>query len=100
MDFKHPIGNIVTTETQIIVRFELMGDEVPDEGIICLNQDGKQIWKVEDPDMWRVGHKVRIPDQFGGVGFDKEGNLWAGGRQSRYRIDINTGKILEEEYTK
>lgn len=101
IDLKHFIGDILPlSDGRILVRFGIKGEQTPDRNIVCLDQSGKELWRVEDPDMWRVGRTFPTRDLYGGIGFDSEGNLWASGRESRYRIDVNTGKILEEIYTK
>lgn len=101
LDLEHEIGDVLATnDEQIIIRFELVGSATPDRNVICLDKFGKTIWRVQDPGMWRVGKKIWPRDLFGGIAFDNEGNLWASGRESRFRIDVKNGQILEEIYTK
>lgn len=100
-DLGHKIGSVLTTsDDYIIVRFDLVGAATPERNIICLDKSGKNLWTVEDPGIWRVGKKSWPSDQFGSMTFNKNGDLWAHGGESKYRIDIKTGKILEEIYTK
>jgi len=58
------------------------------------------LWRIQDPDEWRTGKKFFRRDLFVGIGVDKKENFWASGGESTYRVDIKTGKILEEIYTK
>lgn len=113
VDLKFEIGNILIRKEKIVVRFKCVGDATPVRNVLCLNSAGQKVWQIEEPATWRTAlwqtyreandtdNVIGIRrDYLSGVGFDKDGNLWAGGAESRYRVDIETGKILEEIYTK
>ena len=100
LNLKHEIGDVLCRGERIFVRFKAVGYKTPERNIICLGVDGKMLWQVQDPDQWRTGQKYSNADIYVGMGFDDSGSLWVAGGQSRYRIDMVTGKILEEVYTK
>ncbi len=72
---------------------ELVGTDLYNRNILCLDEKGKQLWRVEDPDWYRSG-KVRTENPFIGMGVPKDGTLiaatWDG---FHIKIDINTGKL-------
>lgn len=100
LEFEDEVGDAQCRDNKVFVRFKAIGDKSPDRNIICVNLDGKVLWRVQDPDQWRTGKKYYSADIYVGMGFYEDGSLWASGGQSSYRIDVATGKILEEVYTK
>lgn len=100
IDLKYEIGEVLCSGNKILVRFKALGEKTPDRNIICLDDEGHQIWQIRDPDEWRTGKKFRRRDLYVGMGFDADNKLWASGGQSDYRIDLNNGDILEEVFTK
>ncbi len=97
----HEIGDALVVGNQyIVVRFKAEGEKTPDRNIVCVNDVGEILWRIQDPDEWRTGKKFFRRDLFVGIGVDKKENFWASGGESTYRVDIKTGKILEEIYTK
>lgn len=98
--FDNEIAQILDIEQGCVVLFKLEGEKTPERNIICLDDAGKLLWQVQDPDEWRTGKKFTPRDLFYAVWLNDSGALWAGGRSSHFRIDAATGKILEEVYTK
>ena len=100
IDLGYEIGQVVELEGKIIVRFQLRGEKTPDRNIVCLASNGDQIWQVQDPDEYRTGKKFEPRDLFGGIWINERKELWAGGRSSDFLIDLRSGRILKEEFTK
>lgn len=100
-DLVHKIGDVVVIpEDRVVVRFAAVGEKTPDQNIICYDKNCEALWRVQDPDLWRVGKQFPMRDVFVGIGLDEQGNLWGSGGQSRYRINTQDGSIIEEIFTK
>ncbi len=114
IDLKFKIGQVLVVEEKVMVRFECVGKDTPGRNVLCLNSEGEKVWQIEEPATWRTAlwktyneandltkrsEGIRR-DFLNGVWMDKDGSLWAGGGESIYRINMETGKILEEVYTK
>ena len=81
---------------RLFIRFDagcFEGTEFYNRNIVCLDEQGKELWKVEDPDWYRSG-KERTENPFVGLGLPKDGTMigvtWDG---FHIHIDISTGRL-------
>ena len=93
------IGQTILCDNKVIVRLKVT-EETEELNVLCLNSDGGIVWQVQDPDMWRTGKRYEFSDLFGFIWIEEDGSLWGRGGQSVYQIDKETGKILQEVFTK
>ena len=75
---------------------ELSGTENHNRNIICLNEEGKIVWRVANPDLQSLS-KSRTPYAFTGISLKGEDKIEAF-KSDCYLVDIDikTGKFIGE----
>ena len=97
------IYDVVFIDNYVIVLLsweELANTDVYNRNILCLDKEGEQLWRVEDPDWYRSG-KVKTEAPFTSIRIvdnKLEGGTWDG---FDIIIDIKTGKLMKDwQFTK
>ena len=80
---------------------ELNGTEFHNRNIICLDEQGKEVWRIENPDLVSLS-KERTPNAFTNITLKDADKIEAFTFDCyTVDIDINTGKFISEwEFTK
>ncbi len=94
LDFKSKVWSFLNCVDGIIVLLEPT-EEIRDQNIRRFDEDGRCIWAVDKPSA-TPGIKY---SSFTYIGFDEASNLVGGALNDyTYKIDINTGQLLDREY--
>lgn len=92
--FKYEIDKIVEVKNICIVMLEVPSNKIYNENIFGVDKTGKIIWQIE-----KVKHIYKSSPYMDL--FEKDEQIWAGNWDGDlYRLDIQTGIILEKKYTK
>jgi hypothetical protein len=93
----------IHTDSRVIVLLDTVGmenSELYNRNIICIDDGGSVLWRIEDPDLYRSG-KIKTKAPFTSIRFKDDkliGFTWDG---FDIPIDINTGKLSKEwDFTK
>ena len=99
----HKVWKILSDDNRIIVLVDpekLYDTELNNRNVLCFNEQGKVLWQVEDPDIYRSG-KIKTEAPFTSIRIvdsKLEGGTWDG---FDIYIDVQTGKLLPGwEFTK
>lgn len=96
LNFNSKIWSFLKTPGGIIVLLEPT-EEIQDQNIKKFDESGNCIWTVGKPSA-TAGIRYST---FTYIGFDAAGNLLGGSLNDyTYKIDINTGRLLDREYRK
>ena len=103
IDLKYKIWNVLTYNNKIFVLFEpdeLYGREINNKNIICLDEGGETVWKIENIDALRPsGTKTDSP--FVGMSLGDNGILHVRNWDGYFlNVDMNTGKLSNPRWTK
>lgn len=96
IDLGCKIRQALVFENKVFARFDsscFRGTEFHNRNIICLDEEGKQRWRVEDPDIYRSG-KIKTEAPFTSIRIvdnKLEGGTWDG---FDIIIDTETGKLM------
>ncbi len=98
--FEQPVVEHVEDKGRVIVLFNSdfyeMGDMMVGRNIVAYDEDGNELWRVEDHGLRRRSER-KAPDAFFDIRLDEEGRLWGGTPGVELMIDLETGKILDAE---
>ena len=96
IDLGQKIEEILLFADRIFVRFEpegLYGTEFYNRNIVCLDENGAQLWRVEDPDWYRSG-KEKTENPFVWMSSSERGVLRGATWDCFHMdIDVSTGKL-------
>ena len=98
------IYQVVYTQRHVVILLaweDLYDTEYHNRNIICLNEQGEIVWRVENPDLLSIS-KERTPNAFTNITLKKNNKIEAF-KFDCYTvdIDINTGKFVSDwEFTK
>ena len=100
IDTDKRIEDVIDMGDKAIVVFYVndyeMGDMMVGRNILAYDEDGNELWRVEDHGLRRRSER-RAPDAFFDIRLDQEGRLWGGTPGVELMIDPETGKILDAE---
>jgi hypothetical protein len=94
LNFKSKVNNVLKVQDGVIVLLKTT-EEIRDQNIKKFDENGHYVWTVGKPS-GSPGFKWCA---FTYLGFDDAGNLLGGCLNDyTYKIDINTGQLLDREY--
>ena len=73
-----------------------MGDMMVGRNILAYDEDGNELWRVEDHGLRRRSER-KAPDAFFDIHVDEDGRLWGGTPGIYLEIDLETGKIIGDK---
>ena len=95
--FEQPAVEHIETDGRIVVLFNSdfyeMGDMMVGRNIVAYDEDGNELWRVEDHGLRRPA-APDVPDAFFDIHVDDDGRLWGGTPGIYLGIDLGTGKIV------
>ena len=99
IDVGFQVYKIIKTDKRVIILLNgyfLHETEYHNRNIICLNEQGEIVWRVENPDLLSIS-KERTPNAFTNITL-KENNKIEAFKFDCYTvdIDINTGKFVSD----
>src|SRR3989338_3126906 len=104
IDVGFPVYKIIKTDKYVVILlngYYLHETEYHNRNIICLDEQGKEVWRIENPDLLSIS-KERTPYAFTNITL-KEKNKIEAFKADCYivDIDINTGRFVSDwEFTK
>ncbi len=94
------VENSIDLGDKIIVLFYVndyeVGDMMVGRNIVAYDEDGKELWRVEDHGLRRPA-APDVPDAFFDIHMDDDGRLWGGTPGIYLGIDLGTGKIIGDK---
>ena len=98
--FEQPVVEHVEGKGRVIVLFNSdfyeMGDMMVGRNIVAYDEDGNELWRVEDHGLRRPA-APDVPDAFFDIHVDDDGRLWGGTPGIYLEIDLGTGKIIGDK---
>ena len=73
-----------------------VGDMMVGRNIVAYDEDGNELWRVEDHGLRRPA-APDVPDAFFDIHVDDDGRLWGGTPGIYLEIDLGTGKIIGDK---
>ena len=100
IDFNGSIFDAIELDSIVVIRLEANPDQYPSgdiykyRNVVGINNDGSISWKI--PARPKSEHR-----QYGGISIQNDGDLWAHNTCGMsYQIDPESGKILDQLFTK
>ncbi|SFS13048.1 hypothetical protein SAMN05216559_4186 [Halomicrobium zhouii] len=91
--FDDEIGGVVQIESGAVVRLEIPPEKTCNRNVIAINNDGTIRWRIPEAPDGSSGDKPYMDIYL------QDGELWAGNWICYcYRIDQDTGELLEREF--
>ena len=99
-DLKCEIWKSLIFNNKILVLFNTT-TALDNQNIICFNEQGEELWKIQDPDTYRPG-KSKTASPFTGMSVDHErGVLKARNWNDHvYDVALSTGRLLLAHYSR
>ena len=98
--FGQSVKEILDLGDRLVVRLYVddfeVGDMMVGRNIVAYDEDGNELWRVEDHGLRRPA-APDVPDAFFDIHVDEKGRLWGGTPGVELMIDLETGKILDAE---
>ena len=98
--FEQPVVEHVEDKGRVIVLFNSdfyeVGDMMVGRNIVAYDEDGNELWRVEDHGLRRRSER-QAPDAFFDIHVDDDGRLWGGTPGIYLEIDLGTGKIIGDK---
>lgn len=93
--FEHEIGDTIAFDAVVVVRLKIPTDVVQNRNVVAIDETGTRRWTVpEAPD----GPTEDNP--YMNI-YTRNGELWAGAWCGMaYRVDVDTGELLDKEFRK
>ncbi len=97
VNFGQSVKEVLDLGDRLVVRLYVddfeVGDMMVGRNIVAFDEDGNELWRVEDHGLRRPG-APDVPDAFFDIHVDEEGRLWGGTPGIYLGIDLETGKIV------
>ena len=98
--FGQSVKEILDLGDRLVVRLYVddfeVGDMMVGRNILAYDEDGNELWRVEDHGLRRESER-RAPDAFFDIHVDDDGRLWGGTPGIYLGIDLETGKIIGDK---
>ena len=98
--FGQSVKEILDLGDRLVVRLYVddfeVGDMMVGRNIVAFDEDGNELWRVEDHGLRRPG-APDVPDAFFDIHVDEDGRLWGGTPGIYLGIDLGTGKIIGDK---
>lgn len=94
-EFEYEIGETVVLDDVVVVRLDVPPDEVRNRNVVAVDETGTERWTIREPSQGSSGDNPYM-----NIGME-DGELWAGTwHGTAYRVDVETGDLLNCEFRK
>lgn len=99
-NFDLDIAQAVSHTDKIFVRLKLMQGDTENKNVFCLNEEGKILWQIKDPDEYNPYIK-KSDSPFTDIRITSDNKIIVHNWNSNiYEVDITTGNLTMAGWTK